>query len=331
MAVDDKNRTASPLDLAELRLRVAELEQIEGSLRLAEERALDALRYAEDILQTVHEPLLVLDSDLRVRSANRSFFDTFRRTPTETIGCHLYELGGREWDVPRLRTLLEDILPENARLADFEVEADFRDIGHKVMLLNAARVERRGIAPTTILLAIEDVTERKRAEQDLLAVAITDGLTGLYNRRGLFVLASKVLERLRRERVGCRLLFIDLDDLKGINDRLGHSQGDRALIDAADILRRTFRESDIVARYGGDEFVVVPAGAPGDDPQAVIARLTAAIAAHNRDGGRPYALSVSVGSADWDPVVALSFERLIAEGDASMYREKRRRRRESAQ
>jgi len=225
--------------------------------------------------------------------------------------------------------LLEVILAEDTHLTDFEVEADFRDIGHKVMLLNAARIERRAIAPTTILLAIEDITERKRTENDLLAVAITDGLTGLYNRRGLFALAAKVLERSRRDRVGCRLLFIDLDDLKGINDRLGHSAGDRALIDAAGVLGHTFRESDIVARYGGDEFVVIPAGAPSDDSRTVVARLLAALAAHNRDGGRPYTLSVSVGIADWDPVAAPTFERLIAEGDAAMYREKRRRARDA--
>ena len=130
--VSDKPTAPTPgVDLAELlRRRVAELERIQGELRLAEERALDALGYAEDILQTVREPLLVLDSDLRVRSANRSFFDTFRRTPSETIGCHLYELGGREWDVPRLRTLLEDILPEDAHLADFESKP-FRNVDYK--------------------------------------------------------------------------------------------------------------------------------------------------------------------------------------------------------
>jgi diguanylate cyclase (GGDEF)-like protein len=327
----DHEPTASSLkaELAELRLQVAELQQVEGHLRRAEQLTQDALRYADDVLQTVREPLLVLDGDLRVRTANRSFFDTFRRTPSETIGCHLYELGGREWDLPRLRTLLEEILPEDTQLVDFEVEADFRGIGHKVMLLNAARIESRGVASTTILLAIEDTTERRRTEQDLLAVAITDGLTGLYNRRALFALAAKVLERSRREQVGCRLAFIDLDDLKGINDRLGHSEGDRALIDTAGILRNTFRESDIIARYGGDEFVVVPVGTPGDDPGSVVTRLERAIAAHNQDGGRPYTLLVSVGIADWDAARGGSLERLIAEGDAAMYREKWRRRRES--
>jgi len=84
------------VDLAELFRRVAELEGIEAELRLAEERAVEALRYAEDILQTVREPLIVLDGDLRVRSANRSFFDTFRQIPSETIGRHLYDLGERE-------------------------------------------------------------------------------------------------------------------------------------------------------------------------------------------------------------------------------------------
>lgn len=313
-------------ELAELRLQVAELRQMEGHLRRAEQLAQDALRYADDVLHTVREPLLVLEGDLRVRTANRSFFDTFRRTPSETIGCHLYELGGREWDLPRLRTLLEDILPEDTHLADFEVEADFRDIGHRVMLLNAARIESRGLTSTTILLAIEDITERKRAEQDLLAVAITDELTGLYNRRALFALAAKVLERSRREKVGCRLAFLDLDNLKGINDRHGHSEGDRALIEVAGILRKTFRESDIVARYGGDEFVVVPVGAPGDDPRGVATRLRSAVTVYNQNSGRPYTLHVSMGLADWDPAGGRSLEQLIAEGDAAMYREKRRRR-----
>ena len=332
MPTDNNKGAASSLEaeVAALRLLVAALQQVQQDLCSAEQRAQEALRYAEEIVETVREPLLVLDGDLRVRSANRSFFDTFRRTPSETLGSHLYELGEREWDLPRLRSLLEDILPEDTRLADFEVEGEFRGIGHKVMLLNASRIERRDAGTTTILLAIEDITERRRTEHDLQADAITDGLTGLYNRRGFHALAAKVLERSRRDQTGCRLLFLDLDGLKGINDRFGHSEGDRALRDAAGVISRTFRESDIIARHGGDEFVVMAAGAPGDDPCDMVARLEAALAAHNRDSGRPYALSLSAGIADWDPAADRSLERLIAEGDAAMYREKRRRRRASA-
>ena len=118
----------------------------------------------EDIVETVREPLLVLDPDLRVLSANRSFYDSFKVTPAETIGNLIYDLGNRQWDIPGLRTLLEDILPENNKFDDYEVEHMFSGVGHKIMLLNARRIIHKEIGTQMILLAIEDITERKRIE-----------------------------------------------------------------------------------------------------------------------------------------------------------------------
>jgi PAS domain S-box-containing protein len=125
----------------------------------------DALGYAEAVIATVREPLVVLGGDLRVRTANRSFYRTFRATPQETAGQLLYDLGNRQWDIPKLRTLLEEILPHNTAFNDFEVEHDFPTIGPKVMLLNARRVYREGNHTELILLAVEDVTERRQAER----------------------------------------------------------------------------------------------------------------------------------------------------------------------
>lgn len=123
----------------------------------------------EDIVETVREPLIVLDSDLRVLSANRSFYNSFKVTPEETIGNLIYDLGNRQWDIPWLRTLLEDILPENNKFDDYEVEHIFSGVGHKIMLLNARRIIHKEKGSQMILLAIEDITERKRIESLLEA------------------------------------------------------------------------------------------------------------------------------------------------------------------
>jgi two-component system cell cycle sensor histidine kinase PleC len=126
-----------------------------------------ATRANEDIIETVREPLLVLDSDLRVLKANRSFYDSFKVTSGETIGNLIYDLGNRQWDIPRLRTLLEEILPQDNKFDDYEVEHVFSSIGHKVMLLNARRIAQEEIGSQLILLAIEDVTEKMRLEREL--------------------------------------------------------------------------------------------------------------------------------------------------------------------
>ncbi|MGZ3388952.1 MAG: PAS domain S-box protein, partial [Isosphaeraceae bacterium] len=120
-----------------------------------------AKEYAETIVTTVREPLLVLDKELHIVSANSSFYETFRVRPSQTEGKFVYELGDGQWDIPALRTLLTGIIPENSSFDDFEVEHDFEQIGPKTMLLNARRFPSEG-PYELILLAIEDITDRKR-------------------------------------------------------------------------------------------------------------------------------------------------------------------------
>ncbi len=124
---------------------------------------------AENIIDTVREPLIVLDGDLRVVSANRSFYNIFRVKPDQTEKRLIYELGSCQWDMPELRRLLEDIIPDQMSFDDFEVEHDFPVIGRRVMLLNARRIPRPPGRPEIILLAIEDITERRRLEDMLEA------------------------------------------------------------------------------------------------------------------------------------------------------------------
>jgi PAS domain S-box-containing protein len=135
--------------------------------RRVERAAEDALAYAEAIVDTIREPLVVLDAGLRVRTANRSFYQAFQVQPAETEGRLLYDLGNRQWDVPRLRKLLEEILPWNNQFNDLEVTHAFESIGKRTMLLNARRLFRRGDGTEFILLAIEDATARRSAEEGL--------------------------------------------------------------------------------------------------------------------------------------------------------------------
>ena len=118
----------------------------------------------EDIVETIREPLLVLDSDLKVILANRSFINSFKVTPEETLGNFIYDLGNKQWDIPKLRELLETILPQKTSFDNYEVEHDFATIGRRIMLLNARQIERGMGKERIILLAIEDITERKQLE-----------------------------------------------------------------------------------------------------------------------------------------------------------------------
>ncbi|MFA5338527.1 MAG: PAS domain-containing sensor histidine kinase [Candidatus Omnitrophota bacterium] len=140
-----------------------EIEQRKKTERLAQ----DARNYAESIINTVRESLIALDQDLRVVSVSRSFYDVFKVKPEETVGQLIYDLGNKQWNIPKLRELLETILPQKATFDNYEVEHDFTTIGRRIMLLNARQIERALGKERIILLAIEDITGRREIEKGL--------------------------------------------------------------------------------------------------------------------------------------------------------------------
>src|SRR5205823_859050 len=126
----------------------------------------DIQNYAQNIVDTVGEPLLILDATLRVQSANRAFYQTFHVSREETENRLIYELGNGQWDIPDLRTLLEDVVPKSSVFNDFELEHTFPVIGRRVMLLNARKLQA-GHHGELLVLAMEDVTERRRVEVEV--------------------------------------------------------------------------------------------------------------------------------------------------------------------
>ena len=164
-----------------------------------------------------------------------------------------------------------------------------------------------------------------KLQDHLRELSITDELTGLSNRRGFFAFAQQQMKHARRNNVRMVLFFADLDDLKNINDTFGHVAGDRALTDAARIFVETFRDSDIIARMGGDEFAVIMGNAPDSGIETVRNRLEKRLEKYNsrRDGS--FRLAVSVGLTVFDPAKPVTVDELIRQADARMYEEKLRR------
>jgi len=164
----DHARTKDELihELRELRAQIKKVEASKIKFRRAKAEIQEARSYAENIVETVREPLLVLDGDLKIVSVNRSFYRTFKVTPSNTVGRLVYDLGNRQWDIPRLRILLEEILPKKTHFGGFEVEHDFPALGHKIMKLNARQIHQKVTGKKMILLAAEDITRFKELERE---------------------------------------------------------------------------------------------------------------------------------------------------------------------
>jgi diguanylate cyclase (GGDEF)-like protein len=178
--------------------------------------------------------------------------------------------------------------------------------------------------------AIRYARERHRLLEEISALSLTDELTGLHNRRAFMTMADQRLQLLERSESVCLLIFADVDGLKAANDTMGHEAGDRLLVDAARVLQAAFRRTDLVARMGGDEFVVLADGAGEADAQVVLATLQREIDARNAsaEAGVPR-LSISAGALCFSAGPSVRLPDLIAEADARMLACKNTRRRAS--
>jgi diguanylate cyclase (GGDEF)-like protein len=172
-----------------------------------------------------------------------------------------------------------------------------------------------------LIIRIQLVTLKEK----LIKMSVTDELTGLYNRRGFFAMAEQQLKLSNRQKEEIYILYADLDNLKGINDTLGHQEGDKMLIETAMILRDTFRESDIISRIGGDEFVVIPIGTTEGGARISSSRFYENLAANNAKRKQNYTLSISIGLACYDPENPCSVDELLSQADKSMYEQKRKK------
>lgn len=176
-------------------------------------------------------------------------------------------------------------------------------------------------AITAVTVVSKNISDRRQMEDELRALSLTDELTGLYNRRGFLTLAEQQIRIANRLRKKLYLLAADLDDLKIINDTYGHKEGDAALVKTADILRENFRESDIIARIGGDEFMVMPIEMSRDRSEIILGRLKREF----EKNSLRYRISISAGITCYDPEQPVSIDQLLATADNAMYEQKKLR------
>jgi diguanylate cyclase (GGDEF)-like protein len=197
----------------------------------------------------------------------------------------------------------------------------FRD--DKYFLQTLSPVKNFNNETTAITIISKDITMLKHAEEKLYSMSITDELTGLYNRRGLLTLSDQQFKLANRENKKMFLMSADIDHLKLINDHLGHKTGDRALINTANILKESFRESDIIARMGGDEFVALGMVTPYSGIETLTERLNENLKIHNELADVPLEdISLSFGFAVYDPSHPCSIDELLTNADKLMYEEK---------
>ena len=206
----------------------------------------------EDIVETIREPILVLDSDLTVLMANHSFYDTFKVTMEGTLGNHIYNLGNRQWDIPQLRRLFEDILLKDNKFDSYEIDHVFPNIGHKIMLLNGRRIIHEEVDSQKILLAIEDITERKRLESILeeseeryrrLFETANDGILLLEKREGTITQANPAVVNMlgysEEEYIGNMLQDVGFPPGIGYIQEITHTLENEGIIYHNDVAIRT--------------------------------------------------------------------------------------------
>lgn len=178
-----------------------------------------------------------------------------------------------------------------------------------------------------LIRAIRYALERHRLLQEIHQLALIDELTGLYNRRGFYTLGRQYLKVAQRTQQGALLLYADVDDLKGINDAFGYEEGDRVLRDAANILKSTFRDVDIVARVGGDVFMVFALQATANHADLLIGRLQTSVREYNANNARRHSLILNTGMVYSDQAGETTIDALIAQADEALHQQKRAHRR----
>lgn len=297
-----------------LETELAERRSAEEALYRREQEFEALVEHAPDIVQR-------FDRDMRHLYINQAVERITGARPHTFIGKTYRELGFREdvvalWD----RSLGAVFRMGREKVIEYEMKTSRGPVFFEARLV--PEVSRDGRIESVLSIS-RDITARKKLEEKLHAASITDELTGLLNRRGFLLLAQEQLAIAERNKKKLSILFLDLDGMKKINDEFGHKEGDDALIDVSNVLKKSFRKSDIIARIGGDEFTVLITDTGDATVEETVARhVQDNLSVCNEGSGRGYKLSVSMGMVYYDPERPCSVEELLDGADELMYEHK---------
>jgi diguanylate cyclase (GGDEF)-like protein/PAS domain S-box-containing protein len=258
-----------------------------------------------------------MDEWMRTRLRESGYCPPFEKAYIRKDGSHWPVLVGVvRLDTPEPHVVCFVIDVTERRRAQDALQKSYDEMEHRVQERTNELIEANK--------ALEkEITLRKRAEEELRNISLRDALTGLYNRRGFLAMADQQLLQALRDKREFLLFFVDVDGLKKINDSLGHARGDQALVQAGVVLQDTFRKSDIVARIGGDEFAVIASEAGAADQKIYETRLKEQLARCNTEGNFPFLVSLSMGSAIFQPKKLSTIQELMTLADQNLYASKR--------
>ncbi len=319
--MNDNHKTKEQLikELEDLRRQFAELEKSESERKRAEE----ALRDSEEkyrSLSFTEDSMYFIDRECQYRFMNKAHLLRLGLSLDKVIGRSYGEFHSEE-DTKKFADRVEAVF---ATGNSFQTEhRSERDNRYFLRTFSPVKDLQRNITDVTVIS--KDITERKRAEEALKTLSIKDDLTGLYNRRGFFALAEQGLKAAQRMGTEMLLIYGDLDNLKEINDTFGHKEGDQALTVISRILKETFRESDVLARIGGDEFVMLALNGLETSAEKLINRFEQVLNDHHLQTKPSYKLAMSFGIACFNPKNPSSIDALLVEADKLMYENKQKK------
>jgi len=296
---------------------VARRQSLENS-RIAAEKALhESGERLRSLMESVEDSIYMVDAEYKYLFMNRKHLERLGLTEKDYIGRSYIDFHSPEETNDFVESVNRVIKTSNTVRNEYFSRRDKR-----YFLRTFSPVKNADARTVAVTVVSKDVNDLKSMEEKLRNLTLTDDLTGLYNRRGFFTMVESLLKLARRYKRSVFLLYADMDGLKEINDVLGHHEGDQAIIDTANIIKATFRETDIVARIGGDEFVVIPIADKREDAEIVAARFKERVMAHNNISGRAYKLSISAGMSCYDPNDPQSIDDLLTQAEKLMYEEK---------
>ena len=277
--------------------------------------------YFATLFENAPEAIAILDEHDHIIRINGQFTTMFGYTEDEALGRNINDLIVPGEGVEEGEKLTARVAAGEKLRA--EAQRRHKD-GHTLWVAIAATPFGVVDQPGRVYAMYHDISARKYAEDELKALLLVDQLTGLHNRRAFIALSEQALKLATRQERDVLMIFIDVDQLKHINDTHGHLVGDRALIDTARVLRESCREADLIARLGGDEFVALMTVDSDQTAELVCERITARGATHNREIDRGYELSLSLG-AKRSKAEGTMLVDLLAQADTALYEQKRGR------
>lgn len=298
-------------NLLKLRREIAKLKAQIEEMSLSEERY-------RSLVESTEDSIYLVERDYRYLFINKKHLSRLGLSKKNFQGKTFDELHSEE-DTRDFTEKVDKVFKTGKSL-QYEHKSQIDD-KHFLLTLSPVRGKNKKIISVTVVS--KDITRLKNLEESLRTLSLTDDLTDLYNRRGFFALAEHQLKVADRQKKGLFLLYADFDNLKKINDKFGHNEGSRALVETAKILKKHFRKSDIMARMGGDEFAIIPVVSTGERPDKIAERLKQCLKLYYSKQNRGYRLSISIGIAYYDPDKPCSIEELLSRADKLMYEQKK--------